>query len=443
MKGNVDVTDPRRTDEMFRGLVESAPDAMVIVDMSGSIVLVNAQTERLFGYLREELLGQPVEVLVPDRFHDRHRGHRSRYFTDPHPRPMGAGLDLFGRRKDGSEFPVEISLSPLETADGTLTSSAIRDVSDRKRAEAAASHFAAVVESSSDAIIGKTLDGIVMSWNAGAERLFGYSADEIRGKSISVLVPPGHDDDLPNILDRVRAGERVENLETVRGRKDGTHVKVSLTVSPIRDAHGNVVGASTIARDVSGLVRYREQLRFLAEHDALTGTRNRRRFEQDLSEQLGRARRYNEQAAVLVVDLDGFKQINDRYGHKTGDRALKAVAAALRRRLRDADIIARLGGDEFGVLLPYATAEQAAAIAADLQRVVAEASLDVDGKDQIHASISIGVAVIDKQTVSDDEVLAAADRAMYQNKRRAAGTSAGAFPEPRASAHDWPHKPAV
>ena len=134
--------------------------------------------------------GQSVELLVPVRFHAAHSGRRVGYAADPHTRPMGAGLELYGRRKDDSEFPVEISLSRIVTADGELISSSIRDITARKRDERDALHYLAVVESSSDAIIGKDLDGLVVSWNRGAENLYGYTEVEMRGGSISVLVPP-------------------------------------------------------------------------------------------------------------------------------------------------------------------------------------------------------------------------------------------------------------
>src|ERR1019366_7832460 len=259
---------------------EAVPDAMVAVNPKGVIVQVNTQTERLFGYAQDELIGQGVEMLVPMGQREQHHLHRERFRQEPATRRMGAAMDLHGRRKDGSEFPVEISLSPVNTDDGMVVLSAIRDISDRKRIEEelrkaheelAASkdrqlleyqnRLALIVDSSQDAIIGKDRDGTITHWNKGAEHIYGYTAEEVIGKPISILAPKDRLDEIPAILEKVRRGERVEYFETVRVRKDGQHLNVSISVSPIRDARGEIVGASAIARDVTGQRRAEDLLR--------------------------------------------------------------------------------------------------------------------------------------------------------------------------------------
>ena len=238
----------------FEGLLEAVPDALIGVDPSGAIRFVNHHAELLFGYDHGELVGQPLETLVPEPLRKTHAAHRESYFSDPLTRPLGGGLDLRGRQRDGTEIPVDISLSHINTADGPLVIASVRDMSERRHAEAGrlrAERMSAVVDFSGEAILSTTLNGTITSFNRAGENLFGYTDEEIVGKSVRLLSPEDRTDEAQTILATISAGLPVVNFETIRLRKDGAPFPVSLTVAPILDHDGTVVGASAIARDIT------------------------------------------------------------------------------------------------------------------------------------------------------------------------------------------------
>jgi diguanylate cyclase (GGDEF)-like protein/PAS domain S-box-containing protein len=283
------VAERRRVAERFGIAVESAPNAMVMVDRQGRIALVNSQAVKMFGYTREELTGQSVEVLIPERFRGGHPEHRMEFSSSPQARPMGAGRDLYAIRKDGSEFPVEIGLNPIETDNELLVMSAIVDITERKRAE--------------------------------------------------------------------------------------------------------------------------EQIRHLAMADPLTGLANYRRLLDALDSEIKRYGRTTRSFAVLLLDLDGLKKINDAHGHLVGSRALCRVANILRIHCREIDTAARYGGDEFVLVLP----ETESAAALQVAQRVSE-HLKNDGE-KPSISVSTGAATYPRDGKTTDELLAAADRALYREKR--------------------------
>ena len=342
----------------MNALLEATPDCLIISNKEGQIIFANAVTEKIFGYTSEELIGQKIEFLIPTRYLKQHVNHRQHYFDKPSLRPMGIGLDLHGKHKDGHEFPVEISLSPIETEEGLLVLAAVRDITERKKTEDAKAMLLALVESSDEAIIGKDLQGIIFSWNKSAEDLYGYTEAEMKGSSIKKLFPADKQDEFDSIIQQIEHGEHIKHKESFRVHKDGHIIPVSITISPIKNAKGDVIGASTTARDITQQKLFEEKLKHLAEHDPLTGLINRPFFEDRIEQAILLSKRQKDTMAVCFLDIDNFKHINDQYGHATGDLLLCAATKRLQTCIRDSDTLARLGGDEFALILLNLKKEQ-------------------------------------------------------------------------------------
>ncbi|HEX3856023.1 MAG TPA: PAS domain S-box protein [Verrucomicrobiae bacterium] len=248
------------SEERLRAILETAVEGIITIDERGLIESFNPAAEKIFGYSAGEAIGKNIKVLMPEPFRREHDGYLKNYHQTGHAKIIGIGREVVGRRKDGTTFPMDLSVSEVKLANRRMFTGFVRDITERKEAEKALVHYAALVEFSDDAIIGKTLDGHITSWNRGAETVFGYSREKMVGKPISVLIPEDRKDEEPGILEKIKRGESVDHYETVRRRKDGKLIDISVTVSPIRDADGKIIGASKVARDITERKRLEKEI---------------------------------------------------------------------------------------------------------------------------------------------------------------------------------------
>jgi|GEM_PF-2084018 len=581
-------------EERFRALIENSSDAIALVSPDGMIRYASPSTRRVLGYSNEEMVGRNTfDLMHPDDVPSA-REKFAELLKTP-----GSSVTSQYRylHKNCSWRWVEGFTTNLrsEPAVRAIVNN-YRDITERKQAEEASSYLAAIVQSSGDAIIGKTLDGKIVSWNQGAERIYGYTAGEVIDRPISILVPPEQQGEFLRICERLRRGERIEHYETVRVRKDGKQIPVSLTVSPVTNSAGEITGASTIARDVTASksaeealkqantvltgwlrelekrthesslladmvdllqtcvsgeeayavvarfaqqlfptdpgalcvlnnsrsmveavalwggspagepvftpegcwalrrgqvhlvedastgpvcahlsasgargylcvpmmaqgealgvfhlqvgaqeapaggswlteakqrlaetvagqialslanLRLRETLRLQSIRDPLTGLFNRRYMEESLARELRRAARNQHSLGAIMLDLDHFKRFNDTFGHEAGDALLRELGDFLRTRTRREDIACRYGGEEFAIILPDASIEATLQRAERLRSEFKHLNMQHRGQSLGVVTLSLGVAVFPEHGATVEDILRAADRALYRAK---------------------------
>ena len=404
-----------RQEEKFRTLIESSPDALVIADAAGIISIVNQQTAEMFGYEPDELIGRPIEMLLPERYRGAHVAMRLRYAGAPMLREMGKDRDLWGLAKDGREFPTSISLSPIATEQGPMVAAAIRDASLRRRTEEEQALMARVFSNSSEAIIITDADNRIIACNPAFTALTGYEPEEALGKNPSFLSSGNNPREIYEQMWSAINEHGAWRGELWDRRKSGEPFPKWLSISVVRDKSGRILNYIGSFVDISERKASEEKIRHLAHYDALTDLPNRFSLHERLEQAIGYCRRSGKQLALLLIDLDRFKLINDSFGHNTGDQLLIQVAKRLTAAVRDSDIVARLGGDEFVVVLPEIEAISDAAHVAG--KIVAAVSLPylIDDHDQ-RTSPSIGISLYPDDAIEISDLIKSADVAMYHAK---------------------------
>ncbi len=417
----------RRSENHYRKLLEAAPDALIVVNEDGLIVLVNVQAEKQFGYLRDELLGQPVTNIIPEGFAGQLVIDGARSGAEMLAKQQVAGVDLKGQRKDRSWFPIEFTMSPVRSAQGILVTFAIRDITARKRTEAnllqkmdELNRAQVTLNCIGDAVVCTDLTTNITFLNLAAETLTGWSMKEAWGRPLADILSTdfsAENDPAASTAEQAILENCAELLPTpcVLVRRDGKRIQIENSVAPLHDQNGNASGAVVVFRDTTAAQAMAQHIVHAAEHDWLTDLPNARLLSRRIATAIENARRYRLRVAVLFLDLDGFKHINDSLGHSIGDRLLQSVAKRLTGCVRPSDTVSRQGGDEFVVLLTSIQREEDPAnLARRLLRSVAEVH-SVD-QHELHVTASIGVSMFPDDGSDTETLIKNADTAMYQAK---------------------------
>lgn len=407
-------------DKGIRELLDAAPDAMVIIDSLGKVVQVSQEAERLFGWTESELVGKPLNRLIPPRFQQVSAGQREGDVSSSASVPVS----LFARRRDGSEFPVEFNRAPLGPAADALVLVTIRDLTKWRRAQESLyrekEQAFVTLASIADAVVTTDVKGVITYLNPTAERLTGWRTTEALGQPLATVLPLISDatrqpiESIPaRCLHEGRAVDLADGVVLLR--RDGTEVPIGDSAAPLRDRNGATVGVVVVFHDVTEKRRANRQLSHEATHDALTGLVSRPEFERRLARALTDASTGGGEHALCYLDLDRLKLVNDTSGHEAGDSLLRTVGSILGADLRGRDTVGRLGGDEFGVLLEQCSIEKAEEIAEKLRRTIADLRFVWGGK-TFSVFVSIGITAITAASGRTADVLRAADDACYAAK---------------------------
>lgn len=425
---------------LLQVIIEAMPNAVLLVGRDGDIQLANSRAARMFGYMSDNLIGAPLSQLMPERYRSGHAQNHQKFMAHPGTREMGAGRDLFGLRKDGTELPIEVGLDVLRIPEETFVLASVFDSSERRNAQRTADTATALAQSIIDcapfAIVATDVNGLIIEVSPAAERMFGIKKTELIGRPAGAHIHDSLDPTqrrirFANVDIRVAPSECPELAARIRDRQvdarewnlftaSGAQIHVHLAVSGLRQKNGALIGYIAIAQDISDQKRDEEQMRFIAEHDSLTGLPNRTLLNDRLGVAINHAKRGGSLLGVLLLDLDHFKRVNDSLGHHIGDQLLVCLGKLLTGIVRNSDTVARMGGDEFVIILSdLQSTDQAKHIAENIITRIAE-PIVVEGH-ILQVSASIGVCVYPMDGHDARSLLKNADTAMYSAKEAGRG----------------------
>ncbi len=396
-------------------IVENSHDAIISRALDGTILTWNAGAQRLLGYTAAEAIGQSISLIVPpgqpiNFTHNNERFRRGEARVIEHQRLT----------KDGRVIDVATTATPARDGTGNIVGASIimRNITERKQTEAVRAQLAAIVETSGEAIVGRAPDDTIVHWNAAAERMFGWSAQEALGKNFRRLLSSSPDVRRQGRFEMALRGEIAPpSLEDIRLCKDGSTIHVHTSMSAVRDERGEIIFISCIMRDVTEKLKAERHIEELATRDALTGLSNRSRLMEQMQAGIARATRAQAQLVVMFIDLDHFKSVNDTLGHAAGDELLRECAKRLTECVREVDIVARLGGDEFVVLLTDVTDTALVAPIADRMLKLLTTPYRVLGHEAL-TSASIGICFYPTDGNDVSTLMKYADIAMYHAKEQ-------------------------
>lgn len=409
----------RSLEGMFRDVLEFAPDALVLSDSTGHIVGVNAQAERLLGYPRQELLGQLIEVLLPEQLRARHPAQREALIAGHAPHRMGHGLSVLVRRKDGSKCDVEVNLSRIATAQGVLFVSSLRDISERKAAETNL-RIAAIAFETQEGVIVTDANSVILRVNRAFSQMSGYSPEELVGKKPKTLQSGRHDANFYHQMWDTIGRTGGWQGEIWDRRKNGEIYPKWLSIAEVRDKDGVITHYVGAQSDMTSRKEAEEKIHTLAFYDPLTNLPNRTLLMDRLKQAMTATDRSDQHGALLFIDLDNFKNLNDTLGHDVGDLLLKQVAQRLSQCVREGDTVARLGGDEFVLILTNLSARFDDA-AIDTETVAGKIIAALNqvyrfGESSYHSTASMGATLFKGLKTSMDDLIKQTDLTMYKAK---------------------------